>query len=94
MGDDRRTALAPLNTADVRSESAQKGQESAVVDMCDHIKKLKQVSGTAKSLIALLGDQIQVLSRSIPVRRGFEIVCGRFYPIVLALSELHRRQRN
>ena len=90
MGNDKRTTLAPLDTTNVHGRTPQ-GQKSAVVelgDMGDHIKKLKQVSVTAGCLITLLGDQIQVLSRTVPLLRGFEIVRGRSHPIVLALSEL------
>jgi len=80
--------LTPLDTG--VHGSAIKGQGSAVIelgDMGDHIDKLKQVSLMNQKLANLLGDQLQGLSGTIPVLRGFEIVCVRPHPIILARSK-------
>ena len=47
----------------------------------DHIDRLRQVSSTTQKLVSLLGDQLQGLSTSIPVLRGFEVVCVQFHPV-------------
>ena len=86
-GNKRKTPVPSSTTVD---GPAPGGQDSAVVelrDMGDHIEKLKQVSLTTQKLVNLLGDQLQGLSGSIPILRGFEIVCVQLHPIVLARSE-------
>jgi len=49
----------------------------------DHITKLRQVASTTETLVNFLGGQLQGLSVTIPILRGFEIVCARLRPIIL-----------
>jgi hypothetical protein len=61
---------------------APEGQESDVVGlegMEDHIEKLRRVSVSTKNLMNLLGDQLQRLSATVPIIRGFEIVRVQLY---------------
>lgn len=95
----RQKALAPLDTTGTTSanEPAVNGGASEVVglgDMEDHIQTLKQVSETTKNLMNLLGGQLQELSATIPVLRGFDIVCVRFRHVIVRLSERRHRRRN
>ena len=78
------TNLPPLSSPSLdmgktkTRDRAAEGRESDAIElseMPDHIGKLRQVSTTTKSLIKLLGEQLQGLSETIPVLRGFEIVC-------------------
>lgn len=77
MGKNKHNSLTPLDTSSAgphRGGPTAEGQVVSLGEMGDHIEKLKQVSVTAKSLMNLLGDQLQGLSATIPVLRGFEIV--------------------
>ena len=89
MGKGKLKNLTPLDTT-VAHQPAAEGQGSEAVGlegMGDHIEKLKQVSGATKTLMGLLGGQLQVLSATIPVLRGFDIVCVQSPCIFLVLSE-------
>ena len=78
MAANKHKNLSRLDTARVRPRSVPEEQSSAVVelgDMGEHIEKLKHVSSVTKKLADLLGGQLQGLSGTSPVLRGFEIVC-------------------
>ena len=77
MGRNKHKILTPLDTTSIHGP-ATKGQGSAIVelgDMGDHIDKLKQVSDATQQLADLLVGQLRGLSGTVPVLRGFEIVC-------------------
>jgi hypothetical protein len=72
----KRQNLPPLDTAVPCPTSEGRGSAAAELGgLGDHIKKLRQVSSTTQKLVSLLGDQLQGLSSTIPVLRGFEVVC-------------------
>jgi len=81
MGRNGRQTLPALDTR-VSGPTA-KGPGSELGDISDHIGKLRQVTLTTQTLISLLGNQLQGLSVTIPVLRGFEIVCVPSHPIIL-----------
>ena len=85
MGGNKRKELNPLDT-NVHG-SATKGKGPTVVEMGDvgdHIEKLRQVSSTTEKLMKLVGDQLHVLSETVPVAHGFEVVRIQFHPSTLA----------
>ena len=51
---------------------------SELGDIGDHVNKLRQVTLTTQALVGLLGGQLQGLSVTIPLLRGFEIVRANF----------------
>ena len=59
------------------------GPHSELGGISDHIGKLRQVTSTTETLMDLLVRQLQGLSVTIPVLRGFEIVCAKLRLIIL-----------
>jgi hypothetical protein len=85
MGRNKRQNLPPLDIGVPGSTT--EGRGSAAVELggvSDHIGNLRQVSAVSQKLASILADQLQELARTIPVLRGFEIVCAQFHPIILA----------
>jgi len=60
-----------------------KGQHSELEDIVDHVGELRQVTATTQALVGFLWDQLQDLSVTIPLLRGFEIVRAKLCFIVL-----------
>ena len=87
MTRNRQKALTPLDTGTVTREPEEKPGSEAVGlgGMGDHIKQLKQVSGATKNLMNMLGDQLQQLSATIPMLRGFELVRALSHRVVFGI---------
>lgn len=63
---------------------AAKGPGSELVGIGDHMAKLRQVAATTQTLAGLLGGQLQELLVTIPILRGFELVCSQLPLTILA----------
>jgi len=82
----KRNGLPPLDTSRGAHRPVAEGGSAVIKEeeMSAHIEKLKQVSLGTQRLSNLLVDQIQVLTETVPVLHGFEIVRIRFHIIILA----------
>jgi len=70
----KRKDLNPINTNVHKPAEGEGSTAVEVVDVGEYIEKLGQVSSATQMLMKFVGDQLHVLSGTIPVDHGFKVV--------------------